>query len=88
MAKLAIGGLETFPDDGDGLDFCVEVDDVMEDVDPGAEDDSAGTVVDGMLVVAPLAVVGMPVGVAVVALATKELRIDERANCSCRMSLT
>jgi hypothetical protein len=75
--KLALGIPAIPPDDGDGLGCCAEVDDVIAGVDPGADDDGVATVLDGVLVVALLAVAKLPVGVTVAASAMKELRIDE-----------
>lgn len=75
LLKLAVGIPATPPDDGEGLGRCAEVGDVIVGVDSGAEDDGAATVLDGMLVVALLALVRLAAAVA--APATKELRIDE-----------
>lgn len=77
LLKPAVGIPATAPDDGEGLDCCAEVGDVIAGVDTGVEDDGVATVLDGMLVVALLALVRLLVAVAVAAPATKELRIDE-----------
>lgn len=77
LVKLTLGIPDTPPDDGDGLGCCAEVGDVVAGVDSGVEDDDVATVLDGMLVVALFAAIRLPVDVAVAALATNELRIDE-----------
>lgn len=74
--RLVVTVLATPPVDGVGLGGCIEVADIMEGVDPGVVgDDCVAIALDGRLTSTLLAV---PVD----ASATKELIIDEYADCS------